>query len=150
MEVKMKKVIFSSLVVIVCFVFFLGTAFAQKTVKIQYGHVAPPIHTQHIAAVFFKNYVEARSEGRIQVAVYPLGQLGGERVMAESIQTGTLHMGGITTAVMINFVPEAALLNMPFFFPDKASAQRVWESEVGLKIKKAFEKKRERENASKA
>ena len=137
----MKKTALLSISFLIIAVISVGTAFGQKTVKIRYGHVAPPIHTQHIAATFFKKYVEANSDGRIEVSVYPSGQLGGERVLAESIQAGTLDMSGLTAAVLTNFVPEAALLNLPFFFPDKDSYQRVCDSEVGWKIKRAFEKK---------
>ncbi len=133
---------FSCFIGIFLAIMFCNVAgFAEDKVSIQYGHVAPPIHVQHIAATFFKNYLEKRSDGRIEVSVYPVGQLGGERVMAESVQNGTLHIGGITSAVLTNFVPEAALLNLPFFFPDKAAAQRLWESHVGQRIKEAFEKK---------
>ena len=114
---------------------------AEKTVKIRIGHVAPPITVQHYNADFFKKFVEARSGGRIQVSIYPMAQLGGERVMAESVQTGTLEMALLTNEVMTNFVTESALYNLPFFFPDKASAQRVFESDVGRKIKKIYEKR---------
>jgi tripartite ATP-independent transporter DctP family solute receptor len=42
--------------------------------------------------------------------------------MAEQVQSGTLQIASITTAVLQNFVPEAAILDMPFIFPDRATA----------------------------
>jgi tripartite ATP-independent transporter DctP family solute receptor len=137
----MKNKLFSVVSLLVCLMLSAGTVYARETIKIRYAHVAPPVHAQHIAATFFKKYVEAHSDGRIEVSVYPSGQLGGERVLAESIQAGTLDMSGLTSAVLTNFVPEAALLNLPFFFPDKLSYQRLCDSDVGVKIRNAFEKK---------
>jgi TRAP-type transport system periplasmic protein len=138
----MKKVFFMACVFTLGLVFFMGSALAaEKVYKIRVGHVAAPITVQHYNADFFKKFVEARSEGRIQVTIHPAGQLGGERVMAESVQTGTLEMALLTNEVMTNFVSETALYNLPFFFPDKASAERVFESDVGRTIKKAYEKK---------
>ena len=137
----MKKILCFALAIIFACLFFSSASLAEKVIKIRLGHVAPPITVQHYNAEFFKKYVEARSNGRIQVTIYPTAQLGGERVMAESVQTGTLEMALLTNEVMTNFVKETALYNIPFLFPDKASAQRVFESDVGRKIKKAYEKK---------
>jgi tripartite ATP-independent transporter DctP family solute receptor len=137
----MKRIIFLSLAIILTCMLVSSVSFAEKVIKIRLGHVAPPITVQHYNAEFFKKYVEAQSKGQLQVSIYPTGQLGGERVMAESVQTGTLEMALLTNEVTSNFVQETALYNIPFLFPDKASAQRVFESDVGRKIKKAYEKK---------
>lgn len=137
----MKKIICSALAIIFTCLFVSTASLAEKIIKIRLGHVAPPITVQHYNAEFFKKYVEARSNGRIQVTIYPTAQLGGERVMAESVQTGTLEMALLTNEVLTNFVTESALYNIPFLFPDKASAQRVFESNVGREIKRAYEKK---------
>lgn len=137
----MKKIICSALAIIFTCLFVSTASLAEKIIKIRLGHVAPPITVQHYNAEIFKKYVEAHSNGRIQVTIYPTAQLGGERVMAESVQTGTLEMALLTNEVLTNFVTESALYNIPFLFPDKASAQRVFESNVGRKIKKAYEKK---------
>lgn len=130
------------------FLFSLGIALLavpvlakDKVYNIRIGHVAPPVTVQHYNADFFKKFVESRSDGQIQVTIYPTAQLGGERVMAESVQTGTLEMALLTNEVMTNFVTETALYNLPFFFPNKASAERVFESEVGRAIKQAYAKK---------
>jgi tripartite ATP-independent transporter DctP family solute receptor len=137
----MKRIIFLALAILATCMFVSNVCLAEKPIKIRLGHVAPPITVQHYNAEFFKKYVEAHSNGRIQVSLYPTGQLGGERVMAESVQTGTLEMALLTNNVMMNFVTESALYNMPFLFPDKASIQRVFRSNVGRTIKKAYEKK---------
>ncbi|MCP4718920.1 MAG: DctP family TRAP transporter solute-binding subunit [Desulfobacteraceae bacterium] len=58
----------------------------------------------------------------MDIATFPAGQLGGERSMAEQVQSGTLQIAALTTAVLQNFVPQCAILDMPFLFPDRKTA----------------------------
>ncbi len=100
------------------------TAHAKKIV-VKFGHVAPPFHGQHQGCLAFAKYVEKKTNGKIDIKVFPMGQLGGERSMAEQVQSGTLQMAAITTAVLSNFVPQAALIDLPFIFPDRKTAYKV-------------------------
>jgi tripartite ATP-independent transporter DctP family solute receptor len=106
---------------------FLAASFVvceAKTV-VKYGHTGPPIHGQHKGAVAFAKYVTEKTNGEIEVQVFPLGQLGGERSMAEQVQAGTLQMAAITTAVLSNFVPQLAAFDLPFMYPDRETAYKV-------------------------
>jgi tripartite ATP-independent transporter DctP family solute receptor len=105
------------------------TAAAPKLV-IKYGHVAPPFHGQTVGVEHFKRYVEEKTNHEIEVKHFPASQLGGERSLAEQVQAGTLEMATITTAVLSNFVPQAAVVDLPFLFPDRRTAYAVLDSEV--------------------
>lgn len=96
-----------------------------KKIVIKFGHVAPPFHGQHKGCVAFSEYVAKKTNGKIDIRVFPMGQLGGERSMAEQVQAGTLQVAAITTAVLSNFVPQAALIDLPFIFPDRKTAYKV-------------------------
>ncbi|MHB8765396.1 MAG: TRAP transporter substrate-binding protein DctP, partial [Deferrisomatales bacterium] len=100
-----------------------GPAAAATQVKI--GHVAPPFHGQHQGMLRFAEVVKEETKGAYEVQVFPLGQLGGERSMAEQVQMGTLQAASITTAVLSNFVPQAAALDLPFLWPDRKTAYAV-------------------------
>lgn len=100
------------------------TAHAKRFV-VKFGHVAPPFHGQHQGTLAFAKYVEKETKGKIDIKVFPMGQLGGERSMAEQVQAGTLQIAAITTAVLSNFVPQAALIDLPFIFPDRKTAYKV-------------------------
>lgn len=128
---------------VVVALFLLGsTCFgADKTYKIRFGHVAPPPHPQNKGALFFKDYVERNSGGRIQVSVHPLGQLGGEIAQTEAVGLGTLEMASITSEALANFVPEMGLFALPFFYANFEEVERIWSSEIGYEIMKRFEKK---------
>lgn len=98
---------------------------AWAATQIKFGHVAPPFHGQHQGTLKFAEVVKEKTNGAYDIQVFPLGQLGGERSMAEQVQMGTLQMASITTAVLSNFVPEAAALDLPFLWPDRKTAYAV-------------------------
>jgi len=117
-------------------------AVAASSANIKFGHVAPPFHGQSKGVDAFAAYVKEKTNGRIDIATFPMGQLGGERSMAEQVQSGTLQLASITTAVLQNFVPQAAILDMPFIFPDRKTAYATLDDpEVQKKIFSYFPKK---------
>jgi tripartite ATP-independent transporter DctP family solute receptor len=118
----MRKVLF---VVMSCALILalVGGTVAAKEVR--FGHVAPPFHGQHLGTLAFAEYVKNKTNGELDVKSFPMGQLGGEMSMAEQVQSGTLEMASITTAVMMNFVPQSALIDLPFVFPSRETAYDV-------------------------
>jgi len=139
------KIGFRVLVVLSLLAFIAGlpvAAVAGSSAKVKFGHVAPPFHGQSKGVDAFAAYVKEKTNGRIDIATFPMGQLGGERSMAEQVQSGTLQMGSITSAVLQNFVPQAAILDMPFIFPDRKTAYATLDDpEVQKKIFSYFPKK---------
>ena len=114
----------SIMVAVVFSIAFLAFS-AEAKIIVKYGHVGPPIHPQHHAAVAFAKYVTEKTNGEIEVQVFPLGQLGGERSMCEQVQGGTLHMTSATASVLANFVPEIGIIELPFVYPNRETAYGV-------------------------
>jgi tripartite ATP-independent transporter DctP family solute receptor len=114
---------FALLVFGACVVFSPSVSWTAD--KIKFGHVAPPFHGQSKGAEAFAAYVKEKTNGRIEIATFPMGQLGGERSMAEQVQAGTLQMASITTAVMQNFVPQTGIMDLPYLFPNRQTAYAV-------------------------
>jgi TRAP-type transport system periplasmic protein len=96
-----------------------------EAAKIKYGHVGPTFHGQTKGADAFAAYVKEKTNGRIEIATFPMGQLGNERSLASQVQSGSLQIAAVTTAVLQNFVPEVAILDLPFLFPDRKTAYAV-------------------------
>ncbi len=94
----------------------VGLALPARAEKVKFGHIAPPFHGQSKGVEAFADYVREKTGGRIDIATFPLGQLGGERSMASSCQAGVIPITAITTAVLQNFVPEVGVLDLPFLF----------------------------------
>jgi tripartite ATP-independent transporter DctP family solute receptor len=99
---------------------------ADNTVyTITLAHATAETTSLQAAAVKFKENVEAKSNGRFVVNIYPNAQMGGDREAIEGCQNGNITIYASSTAPQVNFVPEAVIFDMPFVFPDVATARKV-------------------------
>jgi C4-dicarboxylate-binding protein DctP len=79
---------------------------------------------EHNYAKMIKEAVEAKSKGRIEVQVYPRGQLGSQSATIQGLQTGTVE-GFMTPADFYAGIdPRMGVLSFPFLFKDRAHANR--------------------------
>ncbi len=91
-------------------------AAAEAPIVLKLGHINPETGNYHQYALAFKEALETRSNGRLQIEIYPAGQLGYDRELLESIQFGNLDLGIITSSPIANFVPAFMALDFPFLF----------------------------------
>ncbi len=76
-------------------------------------------------AATFKSELERLSAGRIQVELYPAGQLGDQRSSVEQIAKGTLEMCNISVGVLASlYYDKLGIVDMPFLFDSRAQAAR--------------------------
>ncbi|WP_047045289.1 DctP family TRAP transporter solute-binding subunit [Vibrio mexicanus] len=117
----------------------LPLAYAATTsaaVDITIGHVDSQdwtISKKGAATQVFKNIVEAESGGRINVNVFPSGQLGGETELLQSTQEGMLTMTMVSGAYS-KLCKEANVLEIPYLFPSEPVAWEVLDGEFGQKL----------------
>jgi tripartite ATP-independent transporter DctP family solute receptor len=137
----MKKLNFIALALIVVMV--LGTACGQtvdnpptsaEPTVIKLGMTINEQDSFFVCATKFSELVEERTNGAYDIQLFPNSSLGDERTMLESMQMGTLDSGIITSGPFVNFVPEFGVLDLPFLFPDNASAYKVLDGEIGKEI----------------
>lgn len=68
----------------------------------------------------FRELVEAKSDGRVQVKIFPNAVLGSDRVAGEATQQGNLEVTSIATNIMSSFTKSALAFDMPYVCsPDK-------------------------------
>ncbi|HOT21849.1 MAG TPA: TRAP transporter substrate-binding protein [Sedimentibacter sp.] len=137
----MKKLNFIALALIVVMV--LGTACGQtvdnpptsaEPTVIKLGMTINEQDSFYVCATKFSELVEERTNGAYDIQLFPNSSLGDERTMLESMQMGTLDSGIITSGPFVNFVPEFGVFDLPFLFPDNASAYKVLDGEIGKEI----------------
>ena len=111
------------------------SAVHAKTLKL--GHALPGgDHPYHLGAVKFKEVLEAKTDGRIKVEIFPSSQLGGERDMVEGLKIGTVDMV-ITAATIAGGIAndrKVFLLSIPYIFKDYDAVDRVLEGDVGQEM----------------
>ena len=102
---------------------------------LRFGHLANEENPWHLAALRFEEVVEERSEGRVQVEVFPSEQLGNELDNITGIQAGTVHMT-ITGESLQNWAPLAALLAVPYALRDLEHLDTVAQGPIGDRIER--------------
>ena len=117
----------------------LSDASAQTTLKMNIS-VAQNSH-YGVAIDTFAREVEKRTNGRYKVQNFYAGALGAERESIEGVQLGTLDLTMTSTGPVPNFVPEVAILDIPFLFRDYAHARAVLDGPIGQDLLKKFDAK---------
>ncbi|WP_195913969.1 TRAP transporter substrate-binding protein [Planomicrobium sp. YIM 101495] len=72
-----------------------------------------------------------KTDGRIQITVFPDGQLGGEREMLEAVQNGSLDIGLLSSAVYSAFDPKMTALDIPFLMSTFEEAEAFMDGPAG-------------------
>jgi TRAP-type transport system periplasmic protein len=91
-----------------------------------------------VAVDTFAREVEKRTQGRYKVQNFYSAALGAERESVEGVQLGTLDLTLTSTGPLPNFVPEVAILDIPFLFRDYAHARAVLDGPIGQDLLAKF------------
>src|SRR5215203_3627332 len=94
-----------------------------------------------VAIDAFAREIEKRTNGRYKVQNFYSGALGAERESIEALQVGTLDLTMTSTGPVPNFVPEVAILDIPFLFRDYGHARAVLDGPIGQDMLQKFESK---------
>lgn len=98
------------------------------------GHIVDENHTWHKASLKFKELVEANSDGRIKVTIYPNNQLGSEIEVIQSILTNGGCDITYTGESMQTYAEELGIIGMPYAITSDEHMQAVLEGEVGKQL----------------
>lgn len=131
MSNKMTKISLAAAIAAVSF----GMTQAQAAdYNFTFAHVLIEDTPNAQAALRFKEEVEEKSEGRINIEVLPAAQVGGDVEIIEQIQMGLVDIGIPPTATLGNFEPRMQILDLPFLLSDYETMVKVLDGEVGREI----------------
>jgi C4-dicarboxylate-binding protein DctP len=118
-----------------------GPVKAQRAggLSLRFSHVVADETPKGLAVLRFKALVEQRSGGRIQVQVYPGGQLYGDHNEIAALQLGAVEMlaPSLSKFGRIGF-PEFELFDLPFLFERVADVRRVMQGPLGQRLLKSL------------
>lgn len=118
---------------------FASAAQAQTTYKI---NISVPQNSHYGVAIdLMAKEVEQRTAGRYKLQTFYASALGNEREATEAVQLGTLDLVMTSTGPIPNFVPETAILDIPFLFRDYAHARAVLDGPIGQDLLTKFDSK---------
>src|SRR6476661_9531643 len=106
-------------------------ALAQQKLVLKATDVHPLGYPTVEAVVQMGKKLEAATNGRLSIQMYPSMQLGGEKEMIEQALVGALQIARISVGPMGPIVPELNVFNLPFMFRDNAHMEKVIDGAIG-------------------
>lgn len=103
----------------------------EEQVNIKLGHaMSEGTNATKLIAEFAKE-VNEKTEGRVNIDVYPNSQLGSETDMLEQIQLGTLDAGAIMIGSMQSIEEKMAIEDLPYMWKDIEHARAAFDGKFG-------------------
>ena len=82
----------------------------------------------------FADDVQKRTSGAIEIQVFSIGQLGSGTNILTGLQTGIIDLCAHTSGFIDTIFPKFQVVDLPFLFPDAASAERLLDGPTGAKL----------------
>jgi TRAP-type transport system periplasmic protein len=111
----------------------IGNA-AAEAIDMRFGSDSPIGAPHTKSALVMKELVEKGTDGRVQVTIFPDGQLGNTMAMTNAIKSGTLDAVVTAVSLIATAVPEIDVFSLPFLYKDAAEALRVANGPFGAKL----------------
>lgn len=109
-----------------------ATLLAQTVLKASDVH--PAGYPNVVAMENMGKKLEAATNGKYKIQVFPGGVLGSEKEMIEQAQIGALQIARISLGPMGPVVPEVNVFNLPFLFRDEAHMRAVIDGSIGKEM----------------
>lgn len=123
-----------STVILAALAFALAASPSSEAETMRLGHIMSANHHVNLAAQKFAEEVKKRTNGAVEIQIFPSGQLGQEKEMFESIRLGSLELGYIAGNAIEAFEPSEGLFSLPYFFKSYEHAFAVQDGPVGKEI----------------
>ncbi|HHX23466.1 MAG: TRAP transporter substrate-binding protein [Tepidanaerobacteraceae bacterium] len=105
----------------------------QEKIVWKFGYLANEQHIWHKTAQEFARLVNEKTDGRLEIKLYPNEQLGSEMDTLNMIRDGSADMT-ISGESMQNWAPKAALIATPYAFKNMDHMVKVIEGDLGKEI----------------
>lgn len=132
----MNKRIKISILLLVAIIFITTNTTFAAPIKIIAAHVYAVNHPFSVSMEWVKRTLERRTNGEIQVEIYPAQQMGTVKEHVDGVISGDMDFSMLGPREVGRYVPEAGILNGPYIFRDFDHAIKVVEGEIGQEINK--------------
>ena len=108
----------------------VGSASAQQKITLRYAHVGAEGETQTRYATELAKLVGEKTQGRVEIRVFPGSQLGNLSEMIDGVRVGSIHMAHHDFSSLDRIDPDVAVFNAPFLFTSPEQAMRATNEET--------------------
>ncbi|WP_339253651.1 DctP family TRAP transporter solute-binding subunit [Sporosarcina sp. FSL W8-0480] len=116
-----------------------GDGYEATTIRLAYN--LPQDHHVAVGIEDFAKKVIEKSDGKVNVQVYPAGQLLSDKDMNQSILSGGVEMGVNSSTLWSSTVPAMGIFDVPYVFNDYSAVGEAVNGEFGDKLRSAMEEK---------
>jgi tripartite ATP-independent transporter DctP family solute receptor len=102
-----------------------------QSVRLRMAHSGAEAETQHAAALEFARQVKARTNGQVEVQVYPASTLGNDNTAIAGVRGGTIDLCTSGTPYYTGMVGRMNVLDLPYIFTSAEHAYRVLDGSIG-------------------
>lgn len=111
---------------------FAFAAHAQTVLR--YAHTASASAPAHKSALIFKERVEEKTKGALQIKIFPAGALGSDPAMLDGVRLGSIDIAVTGSAFYTRFEPSLVIADLPFLFRSDEHAHRVLGGDIGRQL----------------
>lgn len=106
---------------------------AKTVVKL--AHVCTLEDVFHLQSLKFKELAEQRTQGEIEIQIFPNKQLGDKETdLISMVQQGVVGAAVITCGPITTFDPMFGVMDLPFLFTSEAQAYKVLDGPIGQRF----------------
>jgi len=116
-----------------------GAAGSSENIVIKLAHDNNVSTPAQEAFEEFKKVCSEKSDGRIDVQIFPGGQLGSVQDTFEQARRGDIQMSVAATSLLTQTIPEFMVWDSYYMFDDAAHAHRVLDGKAGVELMKYLE-----------
>ena len=120
---------------------FMGIRPAQAAeFTYKYANNLPSTHPMNQRAFQAAEEIKTESNGRVQIDIFPGGQLGSDTSMLSQLRSGAIDFFTLSGPILSILVPVASINGIAFAFPDYEAVWRAMDGDLGAYVRAQIEK----------
>jgi len=114
---------------------------SAEIIQIKFSHVVAQNTPKGQMALKFKELVEDRLAGKVEVEVFPNSQLFGDNKVLEAMQLGDVQLAAPSLSKFKKYTKKLQIFDLPFLFNDIHAVDRFQKSASGKKLLNSMSRK---------
>ena len=119
----------------------IGQAAAQTAeFNLKLGHESVESHPTHVRLIEASQAIAKRTNGRVNLQLFPNNQLGGATDMLSQTRSGALEFTILSSVIISGLTPVSAITGVGYAFPDYDHVWAAMDGDLGAYVRQAFAK----------
>lgn len=106
----------------------------EPEIMLKWAHISPTDAAMHKACLKVAQLVKEKTNGKLQIVIYPGAQLGTQRELVEAVTTGTIDMTQADPGLLGDYYKPLSLLACWYVIEDLDHMYKVVDGPIGKKL----------------